>query len=517
MAANHSATRLAVVVTCVAFAPSPLCADCYIVRVIAHPTRSLTPVDAVSLEVFVRTGTSTPYLYKPSEARVEGNRITIDVFVESGPLFFPSFIVESVPLGKLDEGTYEYVVTQHGNGGFCSETSTFSGTICVDDPQCTGGPCTCPRFCPSYLITHLTTPAYKGRVANAINNQGQVVGGGYGTAYTAFLWQGGEMLDLGTLRPEDHESAAYDINNLRQVVGYSYSGLSSAFLWSDGEMTALDGFPGTEEVTTVPHALNDSGQIVGRASIDEHTAHAVLWQDDEIVDLTNEYGVRSATDINNVGQILGPGSILQPDGTLTEVLRPDGLPVSPRALNDAGQVTARASEPAPSTVYSAFLWSDGEFTDIGAIGGFSRSEGVAINNPGQIVGVALPETRPALAFLYDRQHGFRFLRDLVRTDADWWGLSPNDINEAGQIVGQGEIGFDSGIGRDDAFLMTPIAEEGCLCLRNFAGFQNCFAPAADIPDGCHRFDYRPDGRPDGRVDLGDHQDFADTFTAHLGP
>lgn len=80
--------------------------------------------------------------------------------------------------------------------------------------------------------------------AVALNDAGQIVGwaattlplpAGPGQLAHAFLWQGGTMTDLGTLRAGD-ESFALAINNAGQVVGSSGD---RAFLWQDGEMADI--------------------------------------------------------------------------------------------------------------------------------------------------------------------------------------------------------------------------------------------------------------------------------------
>jgi probable HAF family extracellular repeat protein len=72
----------------------------------------------------------------------------------------------------------------------------------------------------------------RGSGANAINNRGQVAGGSSTAAEEihAFLWQKGEMEDLGTL---GGDSYAFAINDRGQVVGQSSDSeaISEAVLW----------------------------------------------------------------------------------------------------------------------------------------------------------------------------------------------------------------------------------------------------------------------------------------------
>jgi probable HAF family extracellular repeat protein len=134
-----------------------------------------------------------------------------------------------------------------------------------------------PVTAPAYDIKDLgTLSGGNYSVAWDVNNRGQVVGWSDTAASgeaRAFLWEDGEVTDLGTLG--GIYSAANGINNRGQVVGSSES---HAVLWEDGRMTDLGTLPGGEfESHHVAEDINARGQVVGRSPTASGVSHAVLW------------------------------------------------------------------------------------------------------------------------------------------------------------------------------------------------------------------------------------------------
>jgi probable HAF family extracellular repeat protein len=167
------------------------------------------------------------------------------------------------------------------------------------------------------LIGNLPNYEFRSQ-ANSVNNNRQVVGTSLSTNNTwhAFLYENGNMKDLGAL-PGCTFSSAYDINSYGQIVGDSgnvdSSTWSHGFIYDNGEMIDLGMIPGfTWE--TVPHSINDLGQVVGycvRPS--DNVFHAFLYKDGTILDLNDMIDADSgwvldqAGGINNSGWIAGVG------------------------------------------------------------------------------------------------------------------------------------------------------------------------------------------------------------------
>ena len=124
-----------------------------------------------------------------------------------------------------------------------------------------------------YIVTEIGTLGGAASFAEHLNDAGQVVG----TADTAagqphaFLWVNGVITDLGTL-PGGAASSAAGINARGQVVGVSTTAPgqqlrtagSRAVLWQGGRMIDLGTLGGDFSEAT---AVNDAGQVAGVAAI----------------------------------------------------------------------------------------------------------------------------------------------------------------------------------------------------------------------------------------------------------
>jgi probable HAF family extracellular repeat protein len=138
-----------------------------------------------------------------------------------------------------------------------------------------------------------------GGIATAINIHGTVVGQSStkGSQIRAFIWQNGEMRDLGPFPGQNTNALA--INDRGQVLGTVDQG--PTFLWTNGEtqIVPIDrvllgpngGYLGNQDLL-----LGPNGQVVGTRG-----GHVIIWEDGQETDL----GEGSPIAMNNRGEIIG--------------------------------------------------------------------------------------------------------------------------------------------------------------------------------------------------------------------
>lgn len=314
-------------------------------------------------------------------------------------------------------------------------------------------------------IIKIDTLGGKQSLAEDINNKGQVVGfssisDGTRLESHAFLWENGNVTDLGTLKSntkpdKSHgpsgkipdmpsNSIAFAINNKGQIVGTSdYGGPygDDLFLWENGEMNDLGGFSimnnnGRPYIHTLRVcAITDSSKIITFSYIESRCKFYII-----------EWNPGNAKHKDIPKSVYG-GFFEDRDCTVTELSDIPGTAVIGNVNNHA-HITGsfvpddQVGQKKPNR--HAFIWQDGIFTDLG-----KNSSASGINDISQVVGRVQTE---ALSYAAIWENGkVTDLNKLIPKDSGWVLRGAVDINNKGQIIGAGIFN-----GKNQTFLLTPV-------------------------------------------------------------
>lgn len=335
-----------------------------------------------------------------------------------------------------------------------------------------------------YTITDLgTLPGRSESGAAGISSNGLIVGfssNETGVDDRAFLWTPetpngprGTLLDLGTLG--GRFSVAYRVNSLGQVVGSSHAsdGGLRAFRWSAATGMRNLGTLGGTPAASQAFGINEKGAVAGYVTTgtdQENTvAHPGVYTDgwNDLGTLGGDLG--AAWDINDRGQVIGTADLprqnpedpsektvshafLWQNGQMVNLgVAPASVDSFASAINEVGQVIGFVSVGATE---QGFLWTPDAPN---GMSGRSQTLGASprgINNLGEIVGYLGTAEQPGRAVLWKRDDAGVYhrtdLNDRIPPDSGWLLLAALDINDRGQIVGQGILG-----GKKRAVLLTP--------------------------------------------------------------
>jgi probable HAF family extracellular repeat protein len=252
--------------------------------------------------------------------------------------------------------------------------------------------------------------------------------------------------------------------------------------WEKGVLTDLGTLPG-EGFSSGASAINAQGWIAGASGTTDPLTNtpvgrAVLWRDDQIIDLGNFGGpISLAITLNNAGQVVGaainttsdPFPLFAPptqsrafiwqDGVMRDLGTLGGPDAMALSVNERGLVAGMSYTDPNETVnpttgmptVHAFLWDHDKMTDLGTFGGtvsgpgYPGGEGsLLVNNRGQVIGDAsFLGDQIFHPFLWD--HGR--LRDLGTLGGDngaavW-------LTDTGEVLGEADL---PGSQTHDAFL-----------------------------------------------------------------
>lgn len=282
--------------------------------------------------------------------------------------------------------------------------------------------------------------------ANSINNNGLVVGTGNIPNYgqRAFVYENGVMSVIYYPAFSYYEPLSInDNNNYVGTVGtttppYSSKGyLNSEFLppLSGNDSYAID--------------INNDNHILSWGW-DGQDYFIVIYQDTQIIHTFNLGSINGADPkaINDSGFVTGtdwPGgygipyiyNYLTGDLTYLADISPNN-DVEAFDINNINQVVGYY-EPT-STTYAGFIWEDNIYTLLPI-----SSLAWAINDSGVVVG-----SYDYHAFVYDPANSVRDLNNLIPAGTGWLLVEATDINDLGQIVGDGTLN-----GVYKSFILTP--------------------------------------------------------------
>lgn len=370
---------------------------------------------------------------------------------------------------------------------------------------------------PRYTVIDLGTLGGTHSYAYGLNNAGIVAGGAAtpsqigGLFQTAFLWDDGHLINLGTLGgpgcpncnseaggPNANgvsavisETATFDKNN-ENFCGFGTNRQCLAATWKDGVLKALPTLQGGNNAQAL--WINSRGQVAGVSEngfADSTCAtatpsqalrfQAVVWgPNGDINPLSPLKGdtVAFGFGINDKGQVVGSSGLCSnvalppfPNGPLAAhavLWEKDGTPRDlgslikggainiPGGINERGEVAggSQSSSGAPH----AFLWTkETGMQDLGTVPGDFASAAPCchtINNRREVVGFSCPGPMGMCrAFLWQGKD----LLDLnvLAPGSPLYLQQALSINDAGQIAGYGV----TSTGETHAFLATRAQDE----------------------------------------------------------
>jgi probable HAF family extracellular repeat protein len=301
--------------------------------------------------------------------------------------------------------------------------------------------------------------------AETLNNRGEVTGValndvpdpysilglGSGTTLTqtrGFLWQHGQMRDLGTMGGPD--TWAVFVNDRSQVAGTSFTSYVidpntgtppvGVFLWENGKMKDLGNLGGDNGLLGaygIVNGLNNRGQVTGVMEVaGDQFSHAFLWDGKQLADL----------------------------GTL------GGNYSFARGINDAGEVTGLANLPGDLANHG-FLWRKGVMTDLGTLGGDPCSDALSVGSKGHVVGASKSAAGGCgewtTAFLWEDPGPSVDLNSLVPSGSGVHLTAGLWTNERGEIVAAGTPpSCEDSDTCGHAYVLIP-------CDENHRGMENC--------------------------------------------
>ena len=303
----------------------------------------------------------------------------------------------------------------------------------------------------------------------------------------AAIWTpDGHIFQLST--PQGDQSHAVWINHFGDVSGWIENATvdhcafgvgvqdqSQAVMWHLGRMIPLGTLGGT---TSYGEFINDLGQVSGHSETsntpDPHTGcppvDPFVWENGKMIDINpgNFGGTIGGTNfLSNHGQAVGFGTVsmdagshafLWSQGELTDLTNLGTLGGPSNAafnVNELGHVTGASATTGGALL--AVLWRNGEFINLSSLtaDGDDCSEPARINSRDQIVGNSFScETGEQHAFLWENGEMVN-LNSLIPSTSGLELIGAGWINESGTIVAQAILTAGVNSGAQRAVLLFP--------------------------------------------------------------